>query len=452
VINFAANSTDPTVGPGSYDIHSGILPQNDSPFPFHTTAARFHEDSNANPGPADYHPTIPSLSIHGTGTSMRSVTPRQSWQVIESPDPCNYQHLKNWERSQNGGQLRPREPMSSRSPRSIEPRTFSKATPADYNLRPDYEKGATIGQSLRDSLYKVNDNPGPADYQSERRAPRRRRLPTHEFLANAERDIFPNSKSLTDGCGLSHDEWSSPKGFAPFGSKSKHKSIWGIKKTPGPGQYNIDGAKRARKNTAPFGVRGPRDWVATNENPGPGAYRPDSSRRVISDEKKPFGQRSQRFEKVGGDNPLGPGQYESGVGEAVAQLRMKDLPSPQFKHSSERSPFQSGPSGPGPGKYYPEIGAKQAASHKLKVCIDGSNREKPGTFIGQYISDAPGPGRYSPEMNMPRKPGDPGGYCPHSPRSTFVRNTCAPSPERYSVSQDMVKPSFNVTYSVCKLS
>jgi hypothetical protein len=452
VINFAVNATDPMVGPGSYDILPAIVPQTDSPIPFQATAARFREEVNPNPGPADYNPKTPSLSVHGSGTGMRSITPRQSWQIIESPDPCNYQHIKNWERSKNGGQLRPREPMSSRSPRALEPRAFSKATCADYNLRPDYEKGTTIGQGSRGPLFKVTDNPGPADYQFELRAPRWKRLPTHEFLANGDRELWPNAKSLAESCGLSHDGWGLPKGFAPFGSKAKHKSIWGIKKTPGPGQYKIDSGKRAKKSSAPFGARGSREWISSNDNPGPGAYRPDSSRRVISDETKPFGGRAPRFEQYGLDNPLGPGQYEAGVGEVVAHLKLKDLPSPQFKHSSERSPFQWGPSTPGPGKYSPEIGARQAASHKLKTCIDGTTREKPGTFVGQYLNDGPGPATYSPEGGLTRKPGDPGGYWPHSPRSTFVRNTCAPSPERYSVTPDMVKPSYNVTYNVCKLS
>ena len=83
--------------------------------------------------------------------------------------------------------------------------------------------------------------------------------------------------------------------------------------------------------------------------------------------------------------------------------------------------------------------------------MDGSERYKEGTFIGQPINDAPGPATYNPERKPSKRIGDPGGYWPHSERGSWVRNTCAPSMEKYNVAGDMLKPSLNVTYSVCKL-
>jgi hypothetical protein len=382
---------------------------------------------------------------------MRSVTPRRSWDVVDSPAPCVYQRLRDWEGERDGGQRRPRAPMSSRAPRALEPKPASAATPADYDLRPAFAPGATIARAPRGALARAGATPGPGAYDPAPRAPRRRRLPTHEFLAAGDREIFPNARPLADGCGLAHGAWARARGFAPFGSKARHKSIFGPTRTPGPGAYDVAGERRFRTDPAPFGARGPREQATPADTPGPGAYRPESSRRAADDESTPFGQRSPRFEPLRPDNPNAPGQYEADVPEAVARLRTQDLPTPAFKFSSTRNPFPGNASGPGPGKYSPEVGARRSASRRLKCCIDGSTREKPGTFIGQYISDAPGPAAYSPEAPPPRRPGDAGGYVPHSPRSTMVRNTCAPSPERYSVGLNMLKPSLNVTYSVCKL-
>jgi hypothetical protein len=339
--------------------------------------------------------------------------------------------------------------MSSRSPRSFEPGPFSTATPADYNLRPRYAHGVRLGQSARGGFYDRRDGPGPADYDVSKRAPRRKGLPTREFLSSGPREIFAPTGSGVDTCGLGQDEWALPKGFAPFGSKARNRHFWQSKRTPGPGQYDVETLRTHRRSSAPFGVRGPRAWGEGNPNPGPGAYRPEGERQFDDDESRPFGQRAPRFEKVYRDNPNAPGQYETNIRDVVHRLRAVQQPSSPFSYSGDRNPFPADPTIPGPGRYSPELGTTKSDSRKLKPCIDGSERAKPGTFIGNRISDAPGPGAYAPE-NTPPAMREVGGYIRRGPRSSFVRNTCAPSPERYDVEPGMLKPSLNVTYSVCK--
>lgn len=449
-LNLASNATSPFVGPGTYESTTGLIVQNDSPYPFLTTASRFVDNPNQNPGPADYNPAIPTLDIRGGGCMMRSVTGRKYFDIIDAPDSCKYQHLRNWEKDLQKGQRRPREPMSSRSPRAFEPKPFMDATPADYNLRPNYNKGVKISKSAR-AKDKFNDYPGPGAYDVSQRAPRRKKnLPSHEFLSARSRDIFPVSDSIIDNPGLGHDEWKMPKqSKAPFGCKERRKNFWASKKTPGPGQYDVEYKRTYRKNSAPFGTRGPRDWAPPNDNPGPGTYKDHYKRKIKSDPDRPFGQRAPKYPKDIHDNPNGPGQYDIDAGVVLNHLKQISSASPSFKITTDRTPFKGDPTIPGPGKYSPEIGIRQGDNHKLKTCMDGSERYKEGTFIGNKINDAPGPGRYDPEK--PEKRRDKGAYMPHSPRGTWVRNTCAPSPEKYHVDNSLVKPSYNATYSVCKM-
>lgn len=448
--NLESKATSPQVGPGTYEATSGLVVQNDSPYPFMTTAARFVDNPNPNPGPADYNPVMPSTDIRGGGCMMRSVTGRKYFDIIDAPDSCKYQHLRNWEKDLKGPQKRPRAPMSSRSPRSFEPKPYMDATPADYNLRPSYDKGVQISRSARPKE-KFNDVPGPGAYDCDR-APRRKKgkLPSREFISSRPRDIFPVSDSIIDNPGLGHQEWQKPKqSRAPFGSKQRRKNFWASKKTPGPGQYDVETKRKYRNNSAPFGSRGPRDWAAPNDNPGPGSYKDHFKRKYKNDPDRPFGQRAPKYPNNYYDNPNGPGQYDVDAGDIIHHLKEISTNSPSFKITTDRTPFKGDPSIPGPGKYYPEIGIRQSDNHKLRKCIDGSQRYKEGTFIGNKINDAPGPGMYDPEK--PEKKRDKGAYIPHSPRGTWVRNTCAPSPEKYNIDSDLVKPSMNVTYSICKM-
>ncbi|OHS96193.1 hypothetical protein TRFO_10124 [Tritrichomonas foetus] len=455
-LDLASKSTAPTVGPGSYETNdNGIVMKDDSPYPFLTTAARFKDNPNGNPGPADYHPEIPQLNIKCMGVkSMRSVTPRKSWDIIDSPDPCLYQQINDWD--QHGlvnGQRRPRMPFSSRSPRDfgVFGRPDHENSPGDYNLRPGYEKGVQIPKSSR-PIFKPNGNPGPGAYEVSRGRAPRNKLPSHQFLTSGERNIFPVSDSIADRPGLGHDDWALPKGFAPFGSKARKQNFWADKKkTPGPGAYRPEKDRSFSPNSAPFGVRGPRNWQEPNDNPGPGSYKLDGKRKFKDNPDLPFNQRSARKPFWGGGNPVGPGAYDVDRQDQVKALRKLESPSPSFLTGGDRNPFKGDPTVPGPGKYSPEKGHSQSEQHKLRRCIDGSERYKEGTFIGQPINDAPGPATYNPEREPTKRPGDPGGYWPHSKRGSWIRNTCAPSMEKYNVAGDLLKPSLNVTYSVCKL-
>ena len=449
-LNLASKSTEPHVGPGTYESSSGLIVMNDSPYPFLTTSERFVDNPNTNPGPADYHPVIPTLDIKGGGCTMRSVTGRQYFDIIDAPDSCKYQHLCNWLEELKGGQRRPREPMSSRAPRTVDPKPFMDATPADYNLRPKYDKGVEISKCPR-SKEKYNDNPGPGAYDPDMTPRRKNKFPSHQFLTARTRDIFPVSDSIIDNPGLGHSDWKLPKkGAAPFGSKERKKNYWlNNQKTPGPGAYNVQKKRKYRKNSAPFGNRGPRDWAPPIDTPGPGSYKDSTRRKYKDDPDRPFGQRAPKYPKFTTDNPNGPGQYNVDAGDEIKRLKEISSNSPSFKISTDRTPFKGDPSIPGPGMYSPDVGIRKSENHKLKVCMDGSQRYKEGTFIGQPINDAPGPGRYNPEL--PPKRRDKGGYMRHSKRSSWVRNTCAPSPQKYYVESSMVKPSLNITYSVCKL-
>jgi hypothetical protein len=342
--------------------------------------------------------------------------------------------------------------MSSRVPRSVDLKPGSNATPADYDLRPEYSKGRNIPQTSRDALYKPVKTPGPADYDVTRRAPRRKRQSTHEFLPGQPRDIFADSRSHVDSCGLGHGDWEIAGASAPFGSRAKHGDLWGTRMTPGPGQYEVARTPRQRNSSAPFGARWPRLWAVGNDVPGPGSYKTGGGRRhVESDESVPFGQRSPRFDREYREHENGPGQYECDTADVVSRMRTVEQPSPPFLFSGDRNPYPTDPTVPGPARYSPEVGIRKAQSRKLRRCIDGTERAKPGTFVGNPISDAPGPGEYSPERMSAIRPNGIRGYCPHSKRPPIERNTCAPSPENYSTGADMLKPSLNVTFSVCKL-
>ena len=446
-VNWASNATDPTVGPGSYETTEGIIAAADSPFPFLTTAARFKDNPNGNPGPADYHPEIPRLDIRGGGCMMRSGSPRKGFDTIDSPAPCTYQRLQSWDKDAAGR----RGNMSSRSPRPfLDIKTTYTATCADFDLRPGYDRGAQIAKSGRGALYRIDNNPGPGAYNvapPKTRNPRSKGLPSHEFLSSAERHVFCD-RPLVDYDGRSQEQWAKPKGFAPFGVKAKRKAIWNTNKVPGPGQYDVESPRKFRRSSAPFGVRGPRDWEKPNDNPGPGAYKTGGKRKFKDDSARPFGQRAPRFTNFYSDNPNGPGQYDVDTSEQLKRMRAAESESPAFKYSDDRNPFKGDPTVPGPGMYSPEIGEAMGQTHKLRRCIDGTERIKPGTFIGHRINDAPGPGAYDYEKIKPRISG---GYVPHTKRTEWCRNTCAPSPEKYHTEGSLMKPSLNVTYSMCKL-
>lgn len=453
-LDLASHSTSPTVGPGSYETNdNGIIQKDDSPYPFLTTAARFKDNPNGNPGPADYDPSIPQINVKCMGSStMRSVSPRKSFDTIESPDPCQYQHIENWKRNQAKVQKSTRMPFSSRSPRDFGEKPDHETGPGDFNLRPTYEKGIEIPKSAR-TIYKPNGNPGPGSYEVSKSNRSKKQLPSHQFLASSDRNIFPVSDSVADHAGLGHEDWKLPQGFAPFGSKARKQNFWASKKTPGPGQYNVSSSRDASPSSAPFGVRGPRGWIDGNENPGPGSYKTESKRKFRNNPDTPFNQRSVRepFWGNNGNKNIGPGSYDVDTQETLKSLKKLESPTPSFLTKGDRNPFKGDPNSPGPGRYSPERGEIVSEQHKLRRCIDGSQRYKPGTFIGQPISEAPGPATYSPEREPTKRPGDPGGYWPHSKRGSFVRNTCAPSMESYNVAGDLLKPSLNVTYSVCKL-
>lgn len=442
-MDLSSKATAPHVGPGSYESHGSIMVKGETPFPFNVTAARDWAVPPDFPGPADYHPDIPRLSIHGGTATMNSVTPRQSFEIHHGPSPANYQHLSDWQKSLEKGRRRTREPFSSRSPRTVDVKSPFNSTPADYDLHPTYEKGREITRSKR---FYSSDNgvPGPGQYNTGRAPRRRNGLPSHEFLSTSNREIFQKPDTLVDTPGLGFESWKEPKGFAPFGSKSRHKNFWGIRKTPGPGQYNVQSARQIRRNSAPFGNRGPREWVSPNDNPGPADYKLPSKKKRKDDPDKPFLQRAPRFEKFVVHNPNAPGQYEIDTSDVVKRTRTLEVPSPPFKSSCDRNPYPVKET-PGPGIYSPEKGEKLGDTHKLRRCMDGTERAKEGTFIGQPLPKTPGPGRYKPELHSPREPDC---YIRVGQRSSIVRNTCAPSPERYNTATDMIKPSLNVTYSV----
>ena len=455
-LDLASKATAPTVGPGSYETNdNGIVMKDDSPYPFLTTAARFKDVPNLNPSPADYHPEIPTLNIKCVAAStMRSVTPRKGFETIDSPDPCLYQNLPKWSYGMHdrNGQRRPRMPFSSRSPRDFGVKPDHDNSPSDFNIRMSYDRGVVIPKSTRPA-FKPNANPGPGAYEvTAPRSPRpHNKLPSHQFLTSGERNIFPVSDSIADRPGLGHEDWRLPTGFAPFGSKARKQNFWASKKTPGPGAYNTEKDRRFTPNNAPFGVRGPRNWQEPNDNPGPGSYKMDGKRKFKDNPDVPFNQRSPRQPFWGGGNPVGPGAYDVDKQQEIKALKKLESPSPSFLTGGDRNPFKGDPTVPGPGKYSPEVGESISGLHKLKRCMDGSERYKEGTFIGQPINDAPGPATYNPERKPSKRIGDPGGYWPHSERGSWVRNTCAPSMEKYNVAGDMLKPSLNVTYSVCKL-
>ena len=265
-------------------------------------------------------------------------------------------------------------------------------------------------------------------------------------MTNAERDIFKTPDWVVDYDGLSQKEWKLPNAGAPFGSRMKRQNFWPKSTTPAPCAYNVTSDRTFTQSAAPFmsGSARPGLWDG-NTNPGPADYKIEHKRRYRDTNSCPFFQRSARFQDYKPDYDACPAQYDVDTADKVKEAKLLQTPSPAFKAVYERDPYKVTTKTPGVGTY--TIGSPR--SHKLKHCIDGSERTKPNTIFGQPISDAPGPGKYEDVLPYRisggviaregrRRPAQPG------PEET-------PGPVAYATNSSLFKPSLNVTYSTGKL-
>lgn len=445
-INFASHTTDETVGPGSYETNTdSINLKTDNGIPFLSTTAREHPVADWRPGPGQYNPEIPQLEIHGGGSTMRSVTGRKFFDIYDVPAPCEYSQISDWSEEKSKGMRRMRCPMSSRTPRQIfTDKAQGEQSPADYDLHPPIE--ATASEFGKDTRFKslANSVPGPGAYFSQSK--QNKMLPNSVFVSASAREVFPKSEQA-DQVGLGHNTWSTPKGFAPFSTKQKKKSMWILNRNPSPDTYKITRLGEEMRTKQPsFGSTAHRDIYTITNNPSPAEYDIKGKIKPVKEkEDSPFLQRSPRFPYHEPDYNVPPGAYELGVGDQINRMKLLDQQSPSFKCSIDRNPYKVKTGVPGPADYTP---AKSLVltDHKLKRCMDSINRSPEGTFIGQKLLTTPSPDSYSPTQ-VEKKPGQMNGYMPHSPRMKFTRDTCAPSPDTYNLRTELVKPSLNVTYS-----
>lgn len=443
--DFAKSGTSEYIGPGSYDMPDLIKTPYESPYPFNSTAARFRGPPESTPGPSDYNPQLPRLSIHGGGAMMRSGSPRKSFDIHDGPSSADYGSHWDWRKNRPGISPSKRQQMDSKSPRAfnLAAPQYHVSSSADFDTRKPYDRKTTIPKTAR--YYRKEDpTPGPSDYNT--LSPRSfspNKSPS--FMSNAERDVFKTPDWIVDRDGLSQTQWKTPSKGAPFGSRQRHKSFWTKNNNPSPCQYNVTKSQEFRtQHAAPFNSGSNRGnlWDG-NANPGPADYNIGHSRRYRDSNNAPFFQRSERFAVKPPEYEACVAKYNIEEGELLNKARKTSSPSPPFQISSPRDPYNVKDKNPGVGTY----NLSREPDHKLRHAIGVAPRSKPNTIFGDPVNDAPGPGKYY-DLKSPRIPGGFIAKDGRKPLPNGPENT--PGPVAYVSEFNMFKPSFNVTYSMGK--
>lgn len=446
VIDFTIKATTPEVGPGSYDLPESITMPYESPYPFNTTAARSKDDINQNPGPADYSPSIPKLSIHGGISSIQSKSPRKSWDISNNPSPADYGKQYDWSGKPEKGSPSKREGMSSKSPRKgalINPQ-FHVTSPADYDTRLPYDRCVTIPKTARVAK-KPWITPGPGQYETlKERTFSPNQSPA--FMSHEERDIFKTPDWVVDYDGIGQKQWKLPDPGAPFGSRQKRKPFWSKNNNPSPCQYSVSGQRSFSPSPAPFMCGSSRGGLFDgNNNPGPADYKIEHKRRFKDSNSTPFFQNSERFVNKKPEYDACIGQYDVDMAEKIKTEKLKASPSAPFKAIYNRDPYKVSLKTPGVGSY---TISNSFRSHRLMHCIDGTERSKPNTIFGSPIPETPGPAQYDETASERIVGGVMAKEGRRRPAQPGPENT--PGPVAYVTPSSLFKPSFNVTYSTGK--
>lgn len=461
--DLACSDTPSHVGPGSYDLPGSIVAKKETPYPFNSTSARDREVVNDTPGPSDYYPQVPKLNI-SAASGMKSSSARSAFPISDTPAPTDYSVIEKWKNTKYPSK---RQPMSARGVRnSFTGDKQFETSPADRDIRLPFNTGAKISNSARYSPAKDNF-PGPGSYNvssglfDKSSASPSARHKSAAFLSSSERDVFRTPDWVSGECGLGPSSWKLPnKSNAPFGSRAKKKNFWGSNRNPGPGSYSVNEnsdfnasspknprRKRSGKGNAAFGSGSERNIFGTpNDVPGPGAYKTEKKRKIKSDRNKPFNQKSERFTSSKKDYDAEPASYDIDFGDKLRRESQKARQNAAFMCSIDRNPYKVTSESPGVGSYSPE--RYDTDKHKLKVCIIGSQREDPRKIFGQKIEDTPGPAQY--EIHEP-KSSSKGVSIRRGKRAHLGGATDTPAPGYYNTEGNMVKQSFNVTYSIAKL-
>ena len=441
--DLGCDGSGPGVGPGSYNLPGSIKVLKETPFPFNTTASRDKSITNDVPGPADYHPEIPRLNIP-TAAGMKSSSARSAFPSSDTPAPTEHAPISQWSPRINPNR---KQPMSSRSPRiSFTGDKQFSTSPADLDTRPKMTKGVTISNSARYSP-RSDKTPGPGAYNITKGIEMRNKgHKSAVFLNESERDIFKSPDWISNDCGIGHSRWKVPdKSSAPFGSKAKKKNFWGSNKNPGPGSYSIERSMNVRGSSkACFGGSSERNLFTVNDVPGPGEYKVEKRKKIKADKEHPFLSKAERFPTQKREYDAEACSYNIDYGDKLVRYKKISKESPAFMSSIDRNPYKVSSNVPGAGAYSPE---KVVDKHKLKTCIDGSERNKPGTMFGVPIPDNPSPCQYVVKEPTSRK----GVAIRHSKRGNIGGPTDVPAPGSYDTSTSMVRQSYNVTYSIAKL-
>ncbi|OHS94235.1 hypothetical protein TRFO_11324 [Tritrichomonas foetus] len=423
-IIFASNSTDPNVGPGSYEVQSSIKQKSNHPIPFLTSSKTSFlvDGKEATPGPADYDVNIYKVDTCESSSQMRSGVQRKFFDMIQSPSPTK-NLIVNWSDKSKTSSIK--EPMSTNSHCEIfgkEDHTIT-ATPADYNISPKRNQGITISNNPRykkvDSQQKSN-TPGPGTYDNNNSQTndKSKIFPSAVFISKTQRSLF-HQISVNDNSGLPHNELKKDQqSYAPFGSKSKSVGLWKINKNPGPSEYDIKSFTdhQLYKQKA-FGSKSIRETYIINDNPGPAEYTINHKKKLQSKPYSPFLQRSPRIDtSLKSNNEFtSPGQYDIDVYEQAEKQRILGTNSPSILTNPERKSFLLTTYSPSPCMYSINKGEELANSHVIKRRIDGNSRnDNSETYIGMRIPDTPGPGNY--EVKNHFASAKCGGYIPRSPR------------------------------------
>mmetsp|Transcript_26429 Transcript_26429/g.78478 ORF Transcript_26429/g.78478 Transcript_26429/m.78478 type:complete len:574 (-) Transcript_26429:3178-4899(-) len=245
-------------------------------------------------------------------------------------------------------------------------------------------------------------------------------------------------------------------------------------KTPGPGAYedprrSINVASSSFAEPQPFNTSASRFSQGDKSVPGPGQYNADQvdtvakfvAAKAAASKAGVFGSVAVRFpagEEADRANKPGPGSYEPKVtqspprhrGGAMAFTSKTD----RFRAStapSAGSATKSTDNGLGPGSYALDDPWSKSRGVSYKQTAFGSDAQRSNALSGAAWT--PGPGRYKQDVDIKSiyrpvtMPARDTVFGSSTSRFKGPSNS-SPGPGQYQVTKDLVRKSYNVTYTM----
>lgn len=442
--DMSLKGTPADVGPGSYVQESKRKTRhylNSRPVPFGSTTRRelFPSDGYENVGPGSYELNLQVRGTKATNDSFTLSSKREYFiDRAQTPGPAQYSNQSKWITQ------RPESPSPYLHPKRYDQRektiiigTEITPGPSDYDTEPEWSKnGGRFGDSRSPQREPIRHNgiPGPGEYESEVKkkkkdqlSPQFRNVPNHGSCFD-----IPENRNETM---VSHTAWCDVRpNSRAFNSGAKRTlNLVQQEETPGADVY-AQKTKTVRRGqeVRPFGASRIEEESFT---PGPGYYNDTEERRVLIGN----GSRCGRRDIFEASAVPGPGTYESGVMDGVAQKGKLRMNSPVFK-----------PGGPRYGLVNPEPNPGPAYNTRPKRPKTGFELPKGARFTdktyvgGVVMNDSPSPAEYTSLIDERQV----GGYIPRENRTKKKGKTLGPGPAKYShVKNELRKMSYNVNFN-----